>query len=101
MYFQKRLNSEGFPLGAKILETFKWKFNEFLDQARAPPGAVFPKIFPVVGGAAERGDVAARTLLAGAAQALQEQARGAIAKLKVRDANFFLAQPRGLSDASA
>ncbi len=101
MCFQKHLNSEAFPLGAKILETFKWKFNEFLDQARAQPGAVFPKIFPVVGGAAEGGDVAARTLLAGAAQDLQEQAREVIEKLKLRDANFFLAKTGGVFDGSA
>ena len=101
MCFQKHLNSEAFPLGAKILETFKWKFNEFFDQARAQPGAVFPKIFPVVGGAAEGGDVAARTLLAGAAQDLQEQAREVIEKLKLRDANFFLAKTGGVFDGSA
>ncbi len=101
MCFQKHLNSEAFPLGAKILETFKWKFNEFFDRARAQPGAVFPKIFPVVGGAAEGGDVAARTLLAGAAQDLQEQAREVIEKLKLRDANFFLAKTGGVFDGSA
>ncbi len=101
MCFQKHLNSEAFPLGAKILETFKWKFNEFFDQARAQPGAVFPKIFPVVGGAAEGGDAAARTLLAGAAQDLQEQAREVIEKLKLRDANFFLAKTGGVFDGSA
>jgi len=101
MCFQKHLNSEAFPLGAKILETFKWKFNEFFDQARAQPGAVFPKIFPVVGGAAEGGDVAARTLLASAAQDLQEQAREVIEKLKLRDVNFFLAKTGGVFDGSA
>jgi N-acetylglucosamine kinase len=101
MCFQKHLNNEAFPLGAKILETFKWKFNEFFDRARAQPGAVFPKIFPVVGGAAEGGDVAARTLLAGAAQDLQEQAREVIEKLKLRDANFFLAKTGGVFDGSA
>ncbi len=101
MCFQKHLNSEAFPLGAKILETFKWKFNEFFDRARVQPGAVFPKIFPVVGGAAEGGDVAARTLLAGAAQDLQEQAREVIEKLKLRDANFFLAKTGGVFDGSA
>jgi N-acetylglucosamine kinase len=101
MCFQKHLNNEAFPLGAKILETFKWKFNEFFDQARAQPGAVFPKIFPVVGGAAEGGDVAARTLLAGAAQDLQEQAREVMEKLKLRDANFFLAKTGGVFDGSA
>src|SRR6266478_3731784 len=101
MCFQKHLNSEAFPLGAKILETFKWKFNEFFDRARVQPGAVFPKIFPVVGGAAEGGDVAARTLLVGAAQDLQEQAREVIEKLKLRDANFFLAKTGGVFDGSA
>jgi len=101
MCFQKHLNSEAFPLGAKILETFQWKFNEFFDRARVQPGAVFPKIFPVVGGAAEGGDVAARTLLVGAAQDLQEQAREVIEKLKLRDANFFLAKTGGVFDGSA
>src|SRR6266851_482571 len=101
MCFQKHLNSEAFPLGAKILETFQWKFNEFFDRARAQPGAVFPKIFPVVASAAESGDAAARTLLASAAQDLQEQAREVIEKLKLRDANFFLAKTGGVFDGSA
>ncbi len=101
MCFQKHLNNEAFPLGAKILETFQWKFNEFFDQARAQPGAVFPKIFPVVASAAESGDAAARTLLAGAAQDLQEQAREVIEKLKLRDVNFFLAKTGGVFDGSA
>src|SRR5216684_1672252 len=34
MSFQKHLNSEAFPLGGKILETFQWKFGELFDQAR-------------------------------------------------------------------
>src|SRR5712692_3442185 len=64
MCFQKHLNREAFPLGSKILESFKWKFNELFDSARAQPGVVFPKVFPVVADAAEAGDAAARTLLA-------------------------------------
>src|SRR5690242_20570779 len=53
---QKHLNNEAFPLGAKILAAFGWKFDEFLDLARAQPAAVFPKIFPVLANAAESGD---------------------------------------------
>jgi N-acetylglucosamine kinase len=101
MCFQKHLNSEAFPLGAKILESFEWKFNEFFDQARAQPGAVFPKIFPVVARAAESGDAAARKLLANAAQDLQELAREVIEKLKLRESNFFLAKTGGVFDGSA
>jgi N-acetylglucosamine kinase len=99
--FQKHLNSEAFPLGAKILESFQWKFNELFDQVQAQPGAVFPKIFPVVASTAENGDIAARTLLSSAAQDLRDQAREVIEKLKLRDANFFLAKTGGVFDGSA
>jgi N-acetylglucosamine kinase-like BadF-type ATPase len=101
MCFQKHLNNEAFPLGAKILGSFKWKFSELFDQARARPGAVFPKIFPVVANAAECGDVAARTLLTSAAKDLQEMAREVIEKLELRESNFFLAQTGGVFDGSA
>ena len=100
MCFQKHLNSEAFPLGAKILETFQWKFGELLDQARANPGAVFPRIFPIVSSAAENGDVAARALLISAAQDLRDQAREVIEKLKLRDSSFFLAKTGGVFDGS-
>ena len=99
--FQKHLNGETFPLGAKILESFHCKFNEFFDQARAQPGAIFPRIFPVVASAAESGDIAARTLLTGAAEDLRDQAREVIEKLKLRESNFFLAKTGGVFDGSA
>src|SRR5216683_2756764 len=86
MCFQKHLNSEAFPLGAKILGLFKLSFNEFFDQARAQPGAIFPKIFQV---------------LASAAEDLQEQTRQVIEKLKLRESNFFLAKTGGVFDGSA
>jgi N-acetylglucosamine kinase-like BadF-type ATPase len=101
MCFRKHLNSEAFPLGAEILDSFKWKFGELFDQARARPGAVFPKIFPVVANAAECGDVAARTLLTSAAKDLQEMAREVIEKLDLRESNFFLAKTGGVFDGSA
>ncbi len=101
MSFQKHLNSEVFPLGGKILETFQWKFGELFDQARANPGAVFPKIFPIVASAAESGDVDARALLTSAAQHLRDQAREVIEKLKLRDSSFFLAKTGGVFDGSA
>jgi N-acetylglucosamine kinase-like BadF-type ATPase len=101
MCYQKHLNSEAFPLGAKILGAFECNFNKFFDRVRAQPGEVFPKVFPVVAGAAGSGDLAARTLLAGAARDLQEQTREVIEKLKLRDANFFLAKTGGVFDGSA
>jgi N-acetylglucosamine kinase-like BadF-type ATPase len=101
MCFQKHLNSEAFPLGSKILESFQWKFNEFFDNARAQPGAVFPKVFPVVADAAEAGDAAARTLMAVAANDLRDQALEVIEKLKLGEANFFLAKTGGVFDGSA
>jgi N-acetylglucosamine kinase-like BadF-type ATPase len=101
MCFQKHLDSEPFPLGAKILESFQCKFGELFDQSRARPGDVFPKIFPVIASAAEIGDAAARTLLTGAAQDLQEQAHEVIEKLKLGDSNFFLAKTGGVFDGSA
>lgn len=99
--FQKHLNSEAFPLGEQILESFEWKFNELFDQSRAQPGAVFAKIFPVVASAAESGDVAARKLLVGAARDLQELAREVIEKLKLQGVNFFLAKTGGVFKGSA
>ena len=100
MCFQKHLNSEAFPLGAKILETCQWKFGELFDQARANPGVVFPQIFPIVASAAESGDVAARALLTSAAQDLRDQTREVIEKLKLRDSSFFLAKTGGVFDGS-
>jgi glucosamine kinase len=101
MCFQKHLNGEAFPLGAKIRESFKWKFGELFDQARAQPRAVFPGIFPVVAFAAECGDAAARMLLASAAQDLREQASEIIEKLELREASFLLAKTGGVFDGSA
>src|SRR5438445_738446 len=100
MCFQKHLNGETFPLGAKILEAFQCKFNEFFDQARAHQDTVFPKVFPLVSRAAENGDVAARTLLASAAQDLWDQAREVIERLKLQQSNFFLGQTGGVFDGS-
>ncbi len=100
MCFQKHLDSEAFPLGAKILETFQCKFGELFDQARANPGAVFPRIFPIVSSAAQNGDVAARALLISAAQDLRDQAREVIEKLKLRGSSFFLAKTGGVFDGS-
>jgi N-acetylglucosamine kinase len=101
MCFQKHLNSEPFPLGAKILESFRGQFNALFDQVQAQPGAVFPKIFPVVASAAESGDAAARALLTGAAKDLQEQTREVVDKLGLRESNFFLAKTGGVFDGSA
>jgi N-acetylglucosamine kinase-like BadF-type ATPase len=101
MCYQKHLNSEAFPLGAKILGAFECDFNKFFDRVRARPSEVFPNVFPVVAGAAGSGDPAARALLAGAARDLQEQTREVIEKLRLRDANFFLAKTGGVFDGSA
>jgi N-acetylglucosamine kinase-like BadF-type ATPase len=101
MIIQKHLNRETFPLEAKVLESFQCKFDELLDHARSRPGDVFPRIFPVVASAAETGDAAARTLLTSAAQDLCDQAREVVEKLKLRDANFFLAKTGGVFDGSA
>jgi N-acetylglucosamine kinase-like BadF-type ATPase len=101
MCFQNHLNSDAFPLGSKILESFQWKFNELFDNVRAQPGAVFPKVFPLVADAAEAGDAAARTLLTSAANDLRDQALEVIEKLKLGEANFFLAKTGGVFDGSA
>jgi N-acetylglucosamine kinase-like BadF-type ATPase len=99
--FQKHLNGETFPLGAKILESFQCKFSEFFDQARAQPGAVFPRVFPIVASAVETGDIAAQTLLTSAAEDLRDQARQVIEKLKLRESDFFLAKTGGVFEGSA
>lgn len=101
MCFQRHLNNETFPLGVKVLEAFGWEFDDFLDQARAQPAAVFPRIFPILASAAESGDAAAQELLTGGAQDLRDQAREVIEKLRLGDANFFLAKTGGVFDGSA
>jgi N-acetylglucosamine kinase len=101
MCFQKHLNGETFPLSAKILESFQGQFNEFFDQARAQPGAVFPLVFRVVASVAESGDAAARRLLSAAAGDLREQAGEVIEKLKLRSADFFLGKTGGVFHGSA
>jgi N-acetylglucosamine kinase-like BadF-type ATPase len=98
--FQKHLNTQAFPLGSKILESFKWEFSELFDNARAQPSAVFPKIFPVVAEAAETGDAAARMLLTNAAKDLRDQAREVIERLKLSESSFFLAKTGGVFDGS-
>ena len=98
--FQKHLNRETFHLEAKVLESFQCKFDELFDQARGSPGNVFPKIFRVVAKAAETGDAVAQALLTGGAQDLRDQAREVIEKLKLREANFFLAKTGGVFDGS-
>jgi N-acetylglucosamine kinase-like BadF-type ATPase len=101
MCFQKQVNGEEFPLSAKILECLKWKFEELFDQARAQPGAVFPKIYPIVANAAENGDVEARMLLTSGARDLREQVREVIEKLELLESEFFLAKTGGVFDGSA
>ncbi len=101
MCFQKHLNNEAFPLGRKILGSFKWEFDEFLDHTRAQPGVVFPKIFPVLASDAESGDAAAQSLLISAAQDLRDQAGEVIDRLKLRESNFFLAKTGGVFEGSA
>lgn len=98
---QKQLNRETFLLGAKVLESLQCMSDELFDRARARPGDVFPKIFRVVASEAERSDVAAQALLTVAAQDLRDQAREVIEKLKLREANFFLAKTGGVFDGSA
>ncbi len=98
--FQKHLNRETFHLEAKVLESFQCKFDELFDQARGSPGNVSPKLFRVVAKAAATGDAVAQALLTGGAQDLRDQAREVIEKLKLREANFFLAKTGGVFDGS-
>jgi N-acetylglucosamine kinase-like BadF-type ATPase len=101
LYFQKHLSKEEFPLATKILELFDCKFDEFFDQARSQPGAIFPKVFPIVAAAAETGDVSARALLTSAAEDLRDQVREVLEKLKLKESSFFLAKTGGVFDGSA
>ena len=58
-------------------------------------------LFPIVASVAENGDGAAQTLLISAAQELRDQAREVIEKLKLSEADFFLAKTGGVFDGSA
>ena len=98
--FQRQLDGGSFPLGEKILGELGCSFNELFDNARAKPGAVFPKLFQIVAGAAENGDSDSQALLSSAAADLRDQARHVIEKLKLRNANFFLAKTGGVFDGS-
>ena len=98
--FQQQLDGRSFSLGQKILNELSCSFNELFDNARAKPGVVFPKLFQIVAGAAESGDNDSRALLSSAAADLRDQARHVIEKLKLRDAEFFLAKTGGVFDGS-
>jgi N-acetylglucosamine kinase-like BadF-type ATPase len=97
---QRYLNKEEFRLGIEIVETLGCKLGELMELAQTQPTIVFPKVFPVLAGAAEKGDEWARELLISAAKGLHDLASEVIDQLHLREVNFFLAKTGGVFSGS-
>lgn len=88
-------------LGAKILRELRvadWQ--EFQTRVHAVPDDVFPKIFPVVGRAADEGDTAAREFLQLAATELAWLVNDLVDRLGLREQRFLLVKTGGMVDRS-
>jgi N-acetylglucosamine kinase-like BadF-type ATPase len=83
-------------LGAKILKELRiadWQ--EFQTRVHAVPDDVFPKIFPVIGKAADEGDTAAQELLQLAAAELAWLVNDLVDRLELREQRFLLVKSGG------
>jgi glucosamine kinase len=88
-------------MGAKILkEAGVQNWQEFQTRVHALPDEVFPKIFPVVGTAADEGDSAAQELIQLAAAELTWLVNDLIDRLDLRDRNFLLVMTGGMVQRS-
>jgi N-acetylglucosamine kinase-like BadF-type ATPase len=90
------------PLGAQILgqlECASWA--ELQNRARTAADEVFPRVFPVVAGAADAGDEVARKLLLDATRDLATLAEMIVERLGLREISFLLAKTGGVIGRSA
>lgn len=88
-------------LGAKILRELRvadWQ--EFQTRVYVVPDDVFPKIFPVIGRAADEGDIAAQEFLQLAAAELAWLVNDLVDRLGLREQTFLLVKTGGMVDRS-
>ncbi len=88
-------------LGGKILKEIgvaNWQ--EFQTRVYAVPDEVFPRIFPLVGEAADEGNMGARELLQMAAAELARLANDLVERLRLREQKFFLVKTGGMVQRS-
>ncbi|MGA8539612.1 MAG: BadF/BadG/BcrA/BcrD ATPase family protein [Terriglobales bacterium] len=86
-------HDQGFETALTAMLLQSWKLtsiDELVQQANATPPPDFPRLFPVVLGAADRGDAIAGDLLADAGAKLAELAGVVLQRLAPRDASEML-----------
>jgi N-acetylglucosamine kinase-like BadF-type ATPase len=88
-------------IGTEILRHLKFSsWTELRDRARAAADEVFPRVFPVIAQAAERGDAHAQSLLLRAAQEVAVLADSLVERLHLRDSAIHIAKTGGMIAAS-
>jgi N-acetylglucosamine kinase-like BadF-type ATPase len=88
-------------LGAKILKELRLaNWEEFQTRVHAVPDDVFPKIFPVIGKAADQGDCDAREFLQLAAAELSWLVKDLVDRLGLREQKFLLVKTGGMVNRS-
>jgi N-acetylglucosamine kinase len=88
-------------IGTEILRCLKFSsWTELRDRARVAADEVFPRVFPVIAHAAEKGDQHAQSLLVSAAHEIAVLAESLIERLHLRDSAFHIAKTGGLITAS-
>ena len=83
-------------LGAKILKELRMNdWQEFQARVHAVPDEVFPRIFPVIGKAADEGDIGAQEFLQLAAAELGWLVNDLVDRLDLREQKFLLVKSGG------
>lgn len=83
--------------GARILNEFQVdSWPEFQIRVRAAPDAIFPRIFPVLGKAADKGDAGAQEILQIAAAELAWLVNDLVERLGLREEKFLLVKTGGM-----
>lgn len=91
------LSAPGTALTEMILSALACRvWDDVVEKIAAGPGAIFPKLVPVVMQAAEEGDAAARGILTRAGLDLSNLALAVIGRLNMKDAEFRLARVGGV-----
>ena len=91
------LAAPGTVLAEMILSMLSCRmWDDVIEKIAAGPGAVFPKLVPIVMQAAEEGDSAARGILTRAALDLADIALAVIGRLNMKDAEFRIARVGGV-----
>jgi N-acetylglucosamine kinase-like BadF-type ATPase len=98
---RQHLLGESSSLGEAILKVAQCDWAGLQERIRVDSERIFPKIFPVVVGAASKDDDSARALLRSAAEELSELAVRVIDRLGLREKSFLLAKTGGVFGRSA